>query len=119
MRVRFIKAETRDGRDSRGWFTLGREYTVLAIDVSRGEVRYRIAANHGTPALFEPELFEITDPVVPGSWAVATDDSGGLTLQPEAWSYPDFWEDFFNQEPKALQLYETEKKKLTGGDNPS
>lgn len=106
MRVRLRSGQAAEKPNVRGWLRPDDEYVVLAIEVDlRKGVFYRIASRQGTPALFEAELFTVTDPRVDGSWVVRYNDAGDIGLTPEAWSAPGFWEDYFNQDPVALERF--------------
>lgn len=107
MRVRLRSKEIAGRKNVLGWLRFGEDYTVLAIEsLSTGEVGYRIATEQGTPALFETNLFAVTDPQVNGDWEVRYCETGTFELVPERWSVPGFWEDFFNGTPDAVSRYQ-------------
>lgn len=113
MRVRCLRIiDAIDGKvetDS-AWLRVGREYTVLAISAFGGRVLLRIASDEaGVPALFQAEMFEVVDSRLPSSWRATLEQSGGLDIGPDAWLQAGFWEDYFNDAPEAVAIYERER----------
>ncbi len=112
MRVRALQLRVPDENRNARWIRAGYEYDVLGIEVTDGIVRLRVESEQGTPALVESELFELVDPDVPASWVVLMGPAGGLSLEVKAWSRPGFWEEFYDRDPRALELYDAEKRRM-------
>ncbi|MFC4500639.1 MULTISPECIES: hypothetical protein [Streptomyces] len=72
------------------------------------------AVRDETPGLYDSRLFEVTDGSVPQHWAVSHAASGDITLGPEKWERAGFWDDFFDGERWAVDLYQSEKNKSLG-----
>jgi hypothetical protein len=114
MKVCLRSRAEAERNDIRDWLRLDEEYVVLCIEANLWKsVYYRIASLEGTPALFEASLFTITDPRVDEEWIVRQDDSGRLVFEPEPWSVPGFWEDYFNQDPTAVARYRDVLQRMT------
>lgn len=101
-----------------GWLKPNIDYVVLAIECLGGAPSYRIAAANGTPALFEPSLFEIVDASVDPDWIVRHSDGGSTELIPARWSEPGFWESFFDGEEHAVVLYKEVLRQMEGTPSP-
>ena len=114
MKVHLRSAQEAEKPDVRGWLHSGEEYAVLAIEpLSGGVPAYRIASSQGTPALFEASLFAITDPRVDESWVVQYNESGEISLVPEEWNSPGFWEDYFDGKSDAVARYQEVLRRAT------
>jgi len=110
MKVRCVKAPD-EGRVSgrSAWLTEGRTYHVLAIEIEPTRTRFRLVGDQSeTPALFEPELFEVVSGMIPSNWVISSHRSGYVDIGPEAWGCPGFWEDYFDRKPQSLAAFSTE-----------
>ena len=67
-------------------------------------------------ALFRLEEFEIVTSKVPATWRIGWNKNGFLTLSPEAWGRLGFWEQYYDREPQALQVFEEERRKIVESD---
>lgn len=118
MRVRFKGAGDYSTPITQGASRLreGREYPVLEVfSAADGENLFRIeTVRDETPGLYDSRLFEVTDGSVPPHWAVSTGTRGDITLGPVEWETPGFWDAFFDGEPWAVNLYQSEKSKSLG-----
>ena len=50
------------------FLTVGREYTVHALTVFEGHVKFQIVDDLGHPALHAAWLFDVVDPSIPNDW---------------------------------------------------
>jgi hypothetical protein len=118
MKVRCIKLLDSRSRpvERSAWATVGSVYHVLGILVEPTQTRLRLVGEEETPALFEPEMFEVVSPRIPPSWVVTSPRSGCLSLEPEAWSAVGFWERFFDGEPEAIASFKGEQAKIIAAD---
>lgn len=90
------------------YLTNGAVYEV--IEVHRGGTRtsFRIASDDGTPALFDARGFATVDDSLPADWRIeATPDH--VTMGPAEFMASGFWEDYFDRNDVALELYERRK----------
>lgn len=116
MRVRLRSTEEAQKKNVSGWLRLGEDYEVLAVEhLPGGVVAYRLATKQGTPALFEADLFSVTDPRVDEAWVVQYSNPGEIDLVPEPWSEPGFWEDFFDGHPEAVARYQQVLRRMVEG----
>jgi hypothetical protein len=83
---------------------------VIFSKDGRAQVRL-IGKEPNTPALFDLQQFEIVSPKLPTSWIIVSYSEGSYTLTPASWAERKFWEMYFDREPKAVQLFEEERKK--------
>ncbi|HEY5959117.1 MAG TPA: hypothetical protein VIV60_21315 [Polyangiaceae bacterium] len=98
------------------WAKIGSVYHVLSIWVEPSKTMLRIVGEEPSPALFEPEMFEVVSSAIPIAWVITSPKAGCLSLGPEAWSHPNFWEEFFDREPKAVECFEEYRKLIIESD---
>ncbi|MFI1763561.1 hypothetical protein ACH41H_16150 [Streptomyces sp. NPDC020800] len=98
----------------------GQEYAILEVFVPRGNsALFRIEFNESEdPALFDSRVFEVTSPSLPSSWRYFQFESGSFALRPEPWGESGFWEAFYDRDPRALEVYESEKQKILSQRQP-
>lgn len=111
---KIINDETSGARDKDSWLTVGKVYDVLAMAMSEnGVIEYRLIADDDyTPALFKANQFKIVCPVLPSNWIASRESKSYFELAPESWLRTGFWEEYFDREPSAISLFETEKEKI-------
>jgi hypothetical protein len=117
VKVRCIKLLSRGRPAERsGWAKIGGVYHVLELWVEPGRAMLRLVGEQPTPALFEPEMFEVVSSAIPPTWAVTSPKPGCLSFAPEAWSGAGFWERFFDGEPEAVDVFEEQRAKIVAAD---
>lgn len=111
MKVRCVRVIDSMGQPSESspWLKVGSVYHVLGIWVDPGRIRLRLVGEESTPALFEPEMFEIVSSAIPSSWAIAMPGAGCMSIGPARWSRAGFWEDYFDGKPEAVSSFEAER----------
>lgn len=116
MKVRFTGVEGHEQSVRQGADALrqGQVYTVLeAFCQTDGPNYFRIEFHRGEfPPLFDSRLFEVIDSTVHPSWTVSGEWDGSLTMSPEAWQVPGFWEDFMDHSSGAIEIYELGRDSL-------
>jgi hypothetical protein len=95
---------------------LGHVYHVLEIWIEPGRTLLRPTGEEPTPALFQHEMFEVVSSVIPSTWVITSPTPGCLCLRPEPWNRPGFWDDFFDDEPGALECFAKERQKIIDSD---
>jgi hypothetical protein len=93
MKVRLKKAST-SYRD----LTPGNVYRVIGIEADD----YRIMNDAGQPFLYPPRLFQIVDASEPRAWKNSCGDDGERYAYPPELARRGFFEDYFDDDPKAL-----------------
>lgn len=116
--IQLISATTGERAITGPWLTVGRTYTVLAIQVGPGrEITLRIVSDDGhTPGLYASTQFETVDDRIPPEWVAQIDDTGALRLAPRAWLRPGFWEDFFDGSESAAQDFNLNRRLIESAD---
>jgi hypothetical protein len=92
---------------------IGKEYIVLEIEIHPGkEIVYRLIGetNSKSPRLYRASNFEITSNMIPSSWRINQIDIGTFDIGPAAWHEPGFWENCYDLEPAALEIYKHEAR---------
>jgi hypothetical protein len=117
MRVRCIKLinpNTGKPENSNSWLSIGKIYHVLCLNAElNGICNLRLIGDDGkTPALHDIRQFEMVSPIIPPSWKVSFIANGYFTLVPEKWSEEGFWERYFDGDPRTVQVFEEERKKI-------
>ena len=97
------------------WLTVGKEYVVLEIGFSASvedKVYYRIIGDahesKKNPSLFSSDQFVVVDGTMPKSWAVCQNENLYVYIGPTCWHAPGFWDDFYDGDPTAEQIYRRE-----------
>jgi hypothetical protein len=116
MKVRCTKLIDSLGRpvSQSPWLQLGKEYIVLTLSIDAlGRALVRILDDQGAePGLYSLNQFDIVQHTIPGNWAVAQLNNGGLFFGPPAWDKPGYWERYFDKDPDALRIFESEYHKI-------
>lgn len=118
MKVRCIKLLDSSGQAAEysTWAKVGSVYHVLELWFKPARSRLRIVGEEPTPALFEPEMFEVVTSVIPPNWVVTSIRPGYFSLAPDVWSAVGFWERYFDAEPEAVAVFEEERAKIIAAD---
>ena len=118
MKVRCIKLLDAIGQptESSAWVKIGSVYHVLSIWVDSRRTWLRLIGEEPTPALFEPEMFELVSSAIPPNWVVTSPRAGCFSFAPETWSAAGFWERFFDGQPEAVAVFEVERANILGAD---
>jgi hypothetical protein len=116
MKVRcknIYNEHTKRFEDTSSWLTIGKEYVVLEVEVNSLEKTfYRLIGDNDNkmPALYNASQFEIVDGGMPKNWEVSQLSDGTLIICPKVWQEPGFWEDCYDHDPKALEIYKREAR---------
>jgi len=113
-------------KEERNWeLKVGQEYYILGICVDLKNTFHPITLtifdpsySETTPYIIPAELFEINDKIIPPNYSITVVDNS-LRLDPnefvdkayEATEYS-FWEDYFNDEEKAVNLFKSTIERL-------
>jgi hypothetical protein len=81
--------------------TPGQPYVVIGIE--GGD--YRILNDTGRPYLYPPRPFAVLDAREPGDWVSDYGDDGARYAYPPALNAPGFFEDFFDDRPRAVKTF--------------
>ena len=118
MKVRCVKLLDARGRPTErsAWAKVGSVYQVLCVWAEPGQTSLRLVGEGRTPALFEPEMFEVISTRIPPTWVIASPRPGCLSIGPDAWNAAGFWERFFDAEPEAVATFDEERAKIIAAD---
>lgn len=81
--------------------TPGQPYVVVGIEGND----FRILNDAGRPYLYPPRLFKVLDPREPADWVTDYGDDGERYAYPPPLNDPGFFEDFFDDRPKAVKTF--------------
>lgn len=106
---------TREPIERTPWLTIGKEYVVLSLEVRALSVENRVylsiqSDDGANPVLFEADQFVTVSSKMPANWVISLDEFGNMNIEPQKWSRPGFWEDYFNFDEDARQDFEDELK---------
>jgi hypothetical protein len=96
------------------WLTIGKEYLVLGIYLPfAGTLMFRLLGDDGaTPALHDASQFEVISGFLPSEWKVEMVPRKYLSLEPEPWLAPGFWDAYFNLDPDAKAVFDRSFKRM-------
>jgi hypothetical protein len=81
--------------------TPGQPYVVIGIEADE----LRILNDAGRPYLYSPKLFQVLDPHEPEDWVTEFGEDGERYAYPAVLSKAGFFEDFFDDKPKAVGTF--------------
>ncbi len=118
MKVRCIQLKDWAGEPEAhsAWLKVGGVYHVLRVQVEPTRTMLHLVGEEPTPALFQPELFEIVSATIPSNWVVTSPRPGHLEFAPAAWSRTGFWEDYYDRVAAAVSCFEEERRKIVASD---
>lgn len=100
---------TKEYQETSSWLTVGKEYVVLAIEVRQDRVLFLVSSDSNQqPVLQDAIQFEVLNKKMPSSWQVGPAALALFMIGPKAWQKPAFWEDCYDHDPKALEIYKRE-----------
>ncbi len=119
MKVKYSPVLTHDGRttlEPSSWLTIDAEYHVVSLLAQPGRrVELQLLTDDGhSLAWFDSTAFITVDESVPETWEARIREGGTLTFAPTSWLVPGFWEDYYDGDPEAVEIVETELSKITG-----
>jgi hypothetical protein len=65
----------------------------------------RVVTEKGIPALFDKNLFNIVDNEIGRDYVFSEHNENSIELIPKNMSYKNFWNDFFNLDDKAINIF--------------
>lgn len=80
---------------------VGQRYVVIGIEADE----LRILNDHGRPYLYPRNLFQVVDAREPDDWIHEVGDDGEQYAYPRSLNAPGFFEDFFDNSPKAVATF--------------
>ena len=81
--------------------TPGQPYVVIGIEGDE----LRILNDAGRPYLYPPGVFKVLDAREPQDWVTDRGDDGERYAYPARLNDPGFFEDFFDDKPKAVRTF--------------
>ncbi|MDF2885468.1 MAG: hypothetical protein K0R54_6042 [Clostridiaceae bacterium] len=123
MKVKCINNKINNKKPVYDNITLNKEYVVLSIEFYNKEISlfsksigdyvlYRIIDDEKIVSLFPAKLFNIVSGKLSSYWIIYTDSDESYSILPSEWARPGFWEDFYNDEYSALEVFESVKNKI-------
>ena len=111
---------TKQYQDSSSWLTKGKEYIILELEIDAGkDILYRLVGDNSdqSPGLYDSRQFEVVSEKLPSNWIIHQVKSGLLNIGPKPWQEPGFWEDCYDHDPKALEIYKREARIIYEEEN--
>lgn len=114
MKIKCIKIyneHTKQEEQTSPFLTVGGEYIVLAIEMRVNRVHYLLLDDSSTtPGLQLADQFEVMSKTVPATWKIFPGFLELLVLEPEAWQTVGFWDNYYDGDPKAREIFRREAK---------
>lgn len=122
MKVKCISTQ-RLGRDYEyDSLTVGKEYVVLSIEFYESNfsfskalgdyIIYRIKDNDGMVIPYPSKLFDISSNKIPECWVAYQSGVGEYELLPGLWARKFFLDDYYNDDPIALEEFEKAEREI-------
>lgn len=90
-----------------------KNYMIYAVETSiDGEEFYRIENDYNQIILYSANLFEIRSAQLSSDWILWNKPNGSSGLLPEQFTYLSFWEDYYNDDVEALNIFSSVKEIL-------
>ena len=121
MKVKCINIKRPNRDNVYDSLTVGKEYLVFTIEINdpassvakfTGDfVVYRLIDDDGVVIPYPSKIFEITSGKLSPNW-LYINYKDGIEILPELFAGEFFWDDFYNSEPYALEVFEKVKEQL-------
>jgi hypothetical protein len=110
--IKIYNEYTKEYQEKSSSLTIGKAYTVLAIEVYQNRIDYLIVGDNTNkaPTLHRAEQFEIVSNKIPRNWKIFSGNLALFTIEPEAWREPGFWDKCHDGDPQALEIYKREAR---------
>ncbi|GAB2191562.1 hypothetical protein MAH1_31750 [Sessilibacter sp. MAH1] len=112
--IKLIDAQTGESLKNSSWLTVGKEYHVLSVFIADSQpAEYRLLSDDGrTPGMYKADQFELVNKKLPSSWVANYEAESYFELAPKLWVEPGFWESYFDGEPDAVDVFNSEKESI-------
>ncbi|MEK3670074.1 MULTISPECIES: hypothetical protein [unclassified Paenibacillus] len=92
---------------------MNNKYIVYSVETSRnGEEFYRIENDANQVVPYPSALFESVSDKVNSDWILWNKPNNSSALLPRQFAYLSFWEDYYNEELKAITIFNSVKEQL-------
>ncbi len=110
--TKIINEHTQKEQETSPWLTMGKEYVVLAIEIYSTKNLYLIVddTSNKAPGLHDAKQFEVLSHKVPSNWVINPGSLEILTISPEDWQKSTFWDECYDGNPLALEIYKREAR---------
>ena len=122
MRIKcqkILNERTQHQQESSPWLTIGKEYIVLAIEVYPTKNYFLLVddSSNQAPHLHDAKQFEVISHHISSNWRINKGDLDIMTIAPEAWQDPNFWEKCYDGDPSALEIFKHEARIIMEEEN--
>ncbi|MFD5434445.1 hypothetical protein ACFVUY_18475 [Kitasatospora sp. NPDC058063] len=95
---------------------VGGVYPVLEMMTGPDYWMIRVLDDSGNDpgSFWDPAMFETVDAHLPSSWTLVL-ENGRMRLAHALWQRPNFWNDYFDNDPRALADFRAAKHELLDG----
>lgn len=107
-----INEHTQQQQNTSAWLTIGREYIVLAIEVYSTKTLYLLVddSSNQAPHLHDAKQFEILSHRIPSNWNINPGNLEIITIAPKIWQKSTFWEECYEGDQAAIEIYKREAR---------
>jgi hypothetical protein len=110
-RLAHLDGSTLIGSDA---LDIGKEYIVLSVlTVPNGRIQLQILFPDGHMSWWTSEIFSVSSDTISPNWVADIDDKGIMRLGPRPFLTKGLLEDFYNDDPIAVQIVDSEVAKMT------
>ncbi|MDR3477370.1 MAG: hypothetical protein P4M14_04995 [Gammaproteobacteria bacterium] len=118
--INIYNENTKQFEQSSYWLTIGKEYVVLEMKIYPGKnILYRLIGDNinKSPGMYNAAQFEVASEKISSRWKISQLKSGSLSLSPESWQRIGFWEECYDLDPQALEVYKCEAQIILEEEN--
>lgn len=116
---KIINEHTQQSQNTSSWLTIEKEYIVLSIEVYPTKNLYLLIddSSNQSPGLHDAKQFEIVSHFIPSNWEINPGDLEIMTIGPRSWQESSFWENCYNSDSSALEIYKHEARVIHEEEN--
>lgn len=117
--LKIINENTQQEQNTSPWLTIGKEYIVLMVEAYPAKNYFLLVddSSNQAPHLHDAKQFEVTSHHIPSNWQINSGDLEIMTIGPKSWQDPSFWENCYDGDPAALEVYKREARIITEEEN--
>ena len=108
--LKIINEFTQQDQEMSAWLTVNKEYNVLAMEVRTNKNFFLLIDDsiNQAPHLHDAKQFEVVTHGVPSNWVINAGNLEVMTIGPKVWQNLNFWEECYEGNEAALELYKKE-----------
>ncbi|NOU80458.1 hypothetical protein GC101_16445 [Paenibacillus sp. LMG 31459] len=108
-----MRVSLKESSEKKENLSMNNKYIVYSVETSKnGEEIYRIENDANQVVPYPSALFESVSDKVNSDWILWNKPNNSSALLPRQFAYLSFWEDYYNDELKAITIFNSVKEQL-------